>query len=229
MGFKKQNHKKKKLKRIIIVICFSLLIIAIVIIILPKKCHASGGFSLDRLKSILNNLIKGESKPPRTKASNTKKLIDEQNFFQKTSRSFRSFVQRKYSKIRRKYFKKPIKRTPYPFDYELIKKRLARRQQTTKLSTLLQKDYQRRENNFKHFSKFMWTYYYREQGIEISHLFDHPIGIVDSSELLPNIHPVRCLAQDPFYLEPLKRRNFGEFDYSNIKSLELINLGNPWF
>lgn len=236
MSFKKRRSKKKTLKRIIIIICFSMLIIAIVILILPKKSYASPSFSLNRLKSILKNVIKKDSKPRITEASNTKELIDEQNknFFRKKSRSFRLLIKdlrRKYLKIQKKYFKKYIKETPYSFQVNMKNrgKRLPLSQRTTKLSTLIQQDQLQFENDFKQFSKFMWSYYYREQGIDISKLFDYPIGIVDSYILLPHIHPVRCLNTDPFYLEPLKRVNFGVFDYSNIKSVELINLGNPWF
>ena len=102
-------------------------------------------------------------------------------------------------------------------------------QRTTKLSTLIQQDQLRFQNDFKQFYKFMWPYYYREKRLDISNFFDYPIEVVDSFTLLPNIHPVRFLSGDPIYLQPLKIINIGTFNYYNLKSPELINLGNPWF
>ena len=75
----------------------------------------------------------------------------------------------------------------------------------------------------------MWPYYYRDQGLDISNFFDYPIEVVNSFTLMPNIHSVRFLKDDSIYLQPLKRIDIGIFDYSNIKSFELINFKTPWF
>ena len=160
---------------------YSLLIIVIIITVFPKKSYAYPYLPFNRLKSILRNVVKRDHKFQRTGASNIKELIEEQeskNIFQKKIRSFRLLIK----DLRRKYFKKYLKKKPYPFNFELNKKKIildSRQrpfsQRTTKLSTLIQQDQQRFQNDFKHFYKFMWPYYYRDQGLDISNFFDYII------------------------------------------------------
>lgn len=133
----------------------------------------------------------------------------------------------------RKYFKK----VPYSFNSELNKnkilidpRQIPLSQRTTKLSTLIQKNRQQFQNNFKQFYKFYLPIKYQNTEVGISNLFNknYPIELIDSFTLMRNIHPVRFLIDDPIYLQPLKRIDFGIFNYSNVKSPELINLVHPW-
>ena len=237
---KSLKYKKKIIKRIIIVICSSLLIISIVIIIFPRKSYAYPSLSLDRLKSIIKNLTK-EKTPTITNSKKLKELkaLEDareaekcKNFFYRKKKGFCIAFKNLRRKLRRKYF---------PYKFKINKqRRLAQAEMLSKyrpsclledrtryFSEMLREDYNKRKQFYKFVGYFV-NIDKADKVISTSDLFDYPILLGDSFTLLPHIQPVRCLANDPFYLEPLKRIDYGVFNYSQIKAPELISFGNPW-
>ena len=88
MNSKNFKNRKKKVRKITVIV-FSSLLILIVIVAIPKECYAYPSLSLNRLKSIVRNVIKIDCKFKKKETSNIKELLKEQqnkNIFQKRVR-----------------------------------------------------------------------------------------------------------------------------------------------